>query len=178
MRSAAACRWARPADSPCSNARTGQPACNCAATVNPATRTTCRRRIPKASARNWRWDALARAGIDAGEVGYLNLHGTATPANDKVEAIAVSALFPDTLHASSTKGWTGHTLGAAGIVESVFALLALEHGVLPGTLNSHERDAACGAQIRLDNAERGIGYAMNNSFGFGGNNCSLVFGAA
>ena len=123
-------------------------------------------------------DALSRAGIGAADVGYLNLHGTATPANDKVEAMAVSALFPDTLHASSTKGWTGHTLGAAGIVESVFALLALEHGVLPGTLNSRERDGACGAQIRLDNAERGIGHAMNNSFGFGGNNCSLVFGAA
>ena len=123
-------------------------------------------------------DALARAGIDAADVGYLNLHGTATPANDKVEALAVSALFPDTLHASSTKGWTGHTLGAAGIVESVFALLALEHGVLPGTLNSRERDPACGAQIRLANATRGIGHAMNNSFGFGGNNCSLVFGAA
>ena len=123
-------------------------------------------------------DALARAGIGAGEVGYLNLHGTATPANDKVEAIAVAALFPETLHASSTKGWTGHTLGAAGIVESVFALLALEHGVLPGTLNSREPDPACGAQIRLDNAQRGIRHAMNNSFGFGGNNCSLVFGAA
>ena len=123
-------------------------------------------------------DALARAGIGAAEIGYLNLHGTATPANDSVEALAVAALFPDTLHAGSTKGWTGHTLGAAGIVESVFALLALEHGLLPGTLNSHERDPACGAQIRFDNAEHGIRYAMNNSFGFGGNNCSLVFGVA
>src|SRR3546814_3110539 len=63
--------------------------------------------------------ALARAGIDAADVGYLNLHGTATPANDAVEAHAVAMLFPDTLHAGSTKGWTGHTLGAAGIVESV-----------------------------------------------------------
>ena len=122
-------------------------------------------------------DALARAGIAAAEVGYLNLHGTATPANDKVEALAVSTLFPDTLHASSTKGWTGHTLGAAGIVESVFALLALEHGLLPGTLNSREPDAACGPQVRFDNARHAIRYAMNNSFGFGGNNCSLVFGA-
>ena len=123
-------------------------------------------------------DALARAGVDGAEVGYLNLHGTATPVNDSVEAAAVAALFPDSLHASSTKGWTGHTLGAAGIVESVFALLALEHGLLPGTLNSVTPDAACGPQIRFDNAERGIRYAMNNSFGFGGNNCSLVFGAA
>ena len=123
--------------------------------------------------------ALARAGIEAGDVGYLTLHGTATPANDAVEARAVAALFPDTLHAGSTKGWTGHTLGAAGIVESVFALIALEEGLLPGTLNSDARDPACGAQIHFDNARSGsLRYAMNNSFGFGGNNCSLVFGTA
>ena len=123
-------------------------------------------------------DALARADIDADAVGYLNLHGTATPANDAVEARAVAALFPATLHASSTKGWTGHTLGAAGIVESIFALIALQDGLLPGTLNSRDPDPACGPQIRFDNAERVIRYAMNNSFGFGGNNCSLVFGSA
>ncbi len=120
--------------------------------------------------------ALDRAGIDAAEVGYLNLHGTSTPANDSVEARAVDTLFPATLHASSTKGWTGHTLGAAGIVESVFALLALEDGLLPGILDSAVRDPACGPQIRFDNAQADIRYAMNNSFGFGGNNCSLVFG--
>ena len=119
--------------------------------------------------------ALARAGIEPDAVGYLNLHGTATPANDSVEAGAVAALFPASLHAGSTKGWTGHTLGAAGIVESVIALLALEHGLLPGTLNSTTPDAACGPQVRFDNAERDIAFAMNNSFGFGGNNCSLVF---
>jgi 3-oxoacyl-[acyl-carrier-protein] synthase-1 len=121
--------------------------------------------------------ALASAGIAPGKVGYLNLHGTATPANDAVEARAVAALFPASLHASSTKGWTGHTLGAAGIVESVFALLALREGVLPGTLDSVEPDPACGPQVRFGNAERTVRYAMNNSFGFGGNNCSLLFGA-
>ena len=121
-------------------------------------------------------DALARARIDAGEVGYLNLHGTSTPANDAIEARAVAALFPDTLHAGSSKGWTGHTLGAAGIVESVFALIALHDGLLPGTLNSTTPDPGCGPQIRFDNARGDIAYAMNNSFGFGGNNCSLVFG--
>ena len=120
-------------------------------------------------------DALARAGIQADEVGYLNLHGTATPANDSIEARAVAEIFPDQLHASSTKGWTGHTLGAAGIVESVIALLALESGLLPGILNSSTPDPACGPQIRFDNARRDIRYAMNNSFGFGGNNASLVF---
>ena len=123
-------------------------------------------------------DALARAGVGAAQVGYLNLHGTATPANDAVEAAAVDALFPPTLHAGSTKGWTGHTLGAAGIVESVFALLALEHGFMPGTLNSEVPDPACGPQIRFDNATGPLRYAMNNAFGFGGNNCSLLFGAA
>ncbi|WP_337243798.1 beta-ketoacyl-[acyl-carrier-protein] synthase family protein [Luteimonas sp. gir] len=122
--------------------------------------------------------ALARGGIDAGQVGYLNLHGTSTPANDAVEARAVDTLFPATLHASSTKGWTGHTLGAAGIVESVFALTALEHGLLPGILESQVHDPACGPQIRFDNAQRTINYAMNNSFGFGGNNCALLFGKA
>lgn len=123
-------------------------------------------------------DALARAGIDAGQVGYLNLHGTATPANDRIEAMAVDALFPPGLHASSTKGWTGHTLGAAGIVESVIALIALESGTLPGILNSTAPDPSCGPQIRFDNDQREIRYAMNNSFGFGGNNCALVFGRA
>ena len=90
----------------------------------------------------------------------------------------MAALFPDTLHASSTKGWTGHTLGAAGIVESIFALIALQDGLLPGMLNSSSADPACGPQIRFDNVDRVIGHAMNNSFGFGGNNCSLVFGRA
>jgi 3-oxoacyl-[acyl-carrier-protein] synthase-1 len=124
-------------------------------------------------------EALARAGVDAADVGYLNLHGTATPANDRVEALAVAALFPGTLHASSTKAFTGHTLGAAGIVESVFALLALEHGELPGTLGSSTPDPACGPQIRFDNARNdALRFAMNNSFGFGGNNCSLVFARA
>lgn len=123
-------------------------------------------------------DALARADLGPEAIGYLNLHGTATPANDSVEALAVAALFPASLHASSTKGWTGHTLGAAGIVESVIALLALEHGELPGILNSTTPDPACGPQIRFDNARSEIHYAMNNSFGFGGNNCSLVFGKA
>ncbi len=120
--------------------------------------------------------ALQLAGIDAADVGYMNLHGTSTPANDGIEAAAIDALFPAALHASSTKGWTGHTLGAAGIVESAIALLALSDGLLPGTLNSEIPDPACGPQIRFDNARADISYAMNNSFGFGGNNCSLVFG--
>ncbi len=123
-------------------------------------------------------EALVRAGLEPQAIDYLNLHGTATPANDSVEAAAIAELFPATLHASSTKGWTGHTLGAAGIVESVFALLALEEGLLPGTLNSSEPDPACGPQLRFETARRPIALAMNNAFGFGGNNCSLVFARA
>ena len=88
----------------------------------------------------------------------------------------MKTLFPGSLHASSTKGWTGHTLGAAGIVESTIALLALQHGFLPGTLNSDQPDPECGPQIRFASQSKPIGYAMNNSFGFGGNNCSLLFG--
>jgi 3-oxoacyl-[acyl-carrier-protein] synthase-1 len=122
--------------------------------------------------------ALARAGLAADAIGYINLHGTATPANDSVEAASISAVFPATTHASSTKGWSGHTLGAAGILEAVIALLALEHGELPGILHCETLDAACGPQIRIDNATRPIDYAMSNSFGFGGNNASLVFGRA
>ena len=122
--------------------------------------------------------ALARAGRTPDEVGYINLHGTATPRNDEVEAAAIAALFPASTHAASSKGWTGHTLGAAGIVESVIALLALEHGLLAGTLNCDEPDPACGPQIARGNRERACRVAMNNSFGFGGNNCSLVFEAA
>ncbi len=122
--------------------------------------------------------ALRRAGITPAEVDYINLHGTATPKNDEVEALAIARLFPATTHASSTKGWTGHTLGAAGIVESAIALNALQHGELPGVLNASTLDPNCGPQIRLANAERRCRYVMNNSFGFGGNNGSLLFGAA
>ncbi|TBR13292.1 MAG: beta-ketoacyl-[acyl-carrier-protein] synthase family protein [Lysobacter sp.] len=123
-------------------------------------------------------DALARGRVDASEVGYLNLHGTATPANDRAESLAIRAVFTDSLHASSTKAWTGHTLGAAGIVESVIALLALQHGELPGTLGAQTPDSDCAPQVRLENACRDVRFAMNNSFGFGGNNCSLLFARA
>ena len=122
--------------------------------------------------------ALNMSGLQPGDIDYINLHGTASQKNDEVEAKIVADLFPTTTCASSTKGWTGHTLGAAGIVESVIALIALESGELPGTLNSRTPDAACGPQIRFEPARADIRYAMNNSFGFGGNNCSLVFARA
>ena len=121
-------------------------------------------------------DALERAGLTPADIDYINLHGTASQKNDEVEAKVVADIFPATTFASSTKGWTGHTLGAAGIVEAAISLLALEHGVLPGTLNSRSLDAACGPQIQRDNAERQVRHALSFSFGFGGSNCVLAFG--
>ena len=119
--------------------------------------------------------ALDRAGIAAADIDYINLHGTASQKNDEAEARVVADLFPSSTFASSTKGWTGHTLGAAGIVEAGITLLALEHGLLPGTLNTQTMDPACGPQIRSENADRAIQRALSFSFGFGGSNCVLAF---
>jgi 3-oxoacyl-[acyl-carrier-protein] synthase-1 len=121
--------------------------------------------------------AITRAGLAPEQVDYLNLHGTATPINDQIEAGAVARLFGEHLRASSTKAYTGHTLGAAGIVESLLALSTIDSGLLPGTLNCDAPDPACGPQILRENTRAEVRIAMNNSFGFGGNNCSLVFGA-
>ncbi len=120
-------------------------------------------------------DALARAGIDPQQVDYINLHGTASRQNDEVEAALIARRFPATTRASSTKGWSGHTLGAAGILEATITLIALERGLVPGTLNTRELDPACGPQIRIDNGEADMRIALSNSFGFGGNNCCLAF---
>jgi 3-oxoacyl-[acyl-carrier-protein] synthase-1 len=119
--------------------------------------------------------ALARGGIEASAIDYINLHGTASRMNDEIEGRVVSKLFPSSTRASSTKGWTGHALGAAGIVEAVISLLALEEGLVPGTLNSTAIDPACGPQIALDNERREMRYALSHSFGFGGSNCVLAF---
>ncbi|MDI3384384.1 beta-ketoacyl-[acyl-carrier-protein] synthase family protein [Xenophilus aerolatus] len=121
-------------------------------------------------------DALARAGLAPDAIDYINMHGTASAKNDEVEAALVARRFPARTHASSTKGFTGHTLGAAGIVEAVVSLLALETGLMPGTVNSVTPDPVCGPQIRLEPARGEVRYALSNSFGFGGNNCALIFG--
>jgi len=122
-------------------------------------------------------EALTRAGLRAQDVDYINLHGTASRQNDEVEAALIARLFPVTTTASSTKGWTGHTLGAAGIVEACITMLAIERGFAPGTLNARVLDPACGPQIRIDNTSRSVRVALSNSFGFGGNNCCLAFAA-
>ena len=121
--------------------------------------------------------ALTRGRVGAHAIGYINLHGTASRKNDEIEAQVVADLFPAHTRASSTKGWTGHALGAAGILEAAITLLSLESGTLPGTLNSRAIDPACGAQLRLENEERAIDFALSNSFGFGGSNCVLLFGS-
>ena len=95
-------------------------------------------------------DALARAALTPDAIDYINLHGTASQKNDEVEARLVADLFPARTRASSTKGWTGHTLGAAGIVEAVITFLSAGDGRwCPGTLNAQELDPACGPQIRI-----------------------------
>lgn len=121
-------------------------------------------------------NALAMADLQPEQIDYINLHGTATSTNDAAEGKAVMALFGSSTACSSTKGATGHTLGAAGGIEAVICALALQHGLLPGGLNTTQRDPAIPLNYLLDNAERRIDYALSNSFGFGGTNCSLVFG--
>ena len=122
--------------------------------------------------------ALERAGLAPDDINYINLHGTASQKNDQVEARLVAQLFPAHTRASSTKGWTGHALGAAGILEAVVSLLALETGFTPGTLNSRSLDSACGPQLRLENGDGHLRHALSHSFGFGGSNCVLLFGQA
>ena len=120
-------------------------------------------------------DALARAGLDASEVDYINLHGTASQKNDEVEAALVARSFRAQTRASSTKGFTGHTLGAAGIVEAAYALLAIRDGFIPGNLNANQPDPACGPQMAWHNERQPVRVALSNSFGFGGNNACLAF---
>ena len=121
--------------------------------------------------------ALETAGLAPEAVDYVNLHGTATRSNDPAEGRAVADVFGTTV-SSSTKGWFGHLLGAAGIVESIVTLLALEHDMLPGTLNTTDLDPDCPNTVLLDNETRDIEVALSNSFGFGGSNCSVIFGRA
>jgi 3-oxoacyl-[acyl-carrier-protein] synthase I len=123
-------------------------------------------------------DALARAGLDAAQVDYINLHGTASQKNDEVEAALVGRAFPARTRASSTKGFTGHTLGAAGVVEATIALLAIEHGLIPGNLGGDMPDPVCGASFAWHNEQQRVDVALSNSFGFGGNNACLAFARA
>jgi 3-oxoacyl-[acyl-carrier-protein] synthase-1 len=124
--------------------------------------------------------AMARAlgDLPRERLSYINLHGTATPANDAAEDAAVTSLFGTDVPCSSTKGWTGHTLGAAGIVEAAIALLAIEHGFMPRSLNTRELDPALRAHVLLGARQAPVDCVLSNSFGFGGTNCAVLFGRA
>jgi 3-oxoacyl-[acyl-carrier-protein] synthase-1 len=121
--------------------------------------------------------ALQRAQLQLADIDYINLHGTGTQTNDAAEDQGVMALFGNRTACSSTKGWTGHTLGAAGIVEAGIALLCMEHGFIPQSLNTQHKDPALHADIVMQPRSTPVRRVLSNSFGFGGSNCSLIFGA-
>ncbi len=122
--------------------------------------------------------ALDSAGLAPADIDYINLHGTASRTNDASEDRAVTSLFDGTTPCSSTKGATGHLLGAAGITEAVISLLAIEHDLMPGSANTRTVDAELKSNYLLANREARVDRVLSNSFGFGGSNCSLVLGAA
>ena len=122
--------------------------------------------------------ALDSAGMDAAGVDYINLHGTASRTNDAAEDRAVCELFGTGTACSSTKGATGHLLGAAGITEAVISIIAIERGLMPGSANTRRLDPALRGHYLLDNRVARVRRVLSNSFGFGGSNCSLVLGDA
>jgi 3-oxoacyl-[acyl-carrier-protein] synthase II len=125
--------------------------------------------------------AIRDARIDPSDVDYLNAHGTSTPAGDIGETVGIRRAFgaaADKLLVSSTKSTTGHMLGAAGVVEAIFSVLAIRHQLVPPTVNLENQDPACDLDY-VPNTPRDarVRTVMSNSFGFGGTNGSLVFRA-
>ena len=118
--------------------------------------------------------ALSTANLAPPDIAYVNLHGTATPANDTSESRGVAEVLGDAVPCSSTKGWTGHTLGAAGIIEAAFALMALESGQLPRSLNTENLDPEIACRVLTASEPARGRRALSNSFGFGGSNCALA----
>ncbi len=123
--------------------------------------------------------ALEDGGIRPEQVGYINAHGTSTPMNDRCETKAIRIAFgahADKLMVSSTKSMPGHMLGAAGAVEAIFTIKALEEGFVPATIGYRNPDPECDLDV-VPNVGRkaSIQYAMSNSLGFGGHNGSLLF---
>lgn len=123
--------------------------------------------------------AINEAGIDNKELGYINAHGTGTPYNDKFETAAIKAALKEEAYnipISSTKSMTGHLLGAAGAVESIVCIKALQEGFIPPTINLDEKDEDCDLNyVPNVGINREIKYAMSNSLGFGGHNATLLF---
>jgi 3-oxoacyl-[acyl-carrier-protein] synthase-1 len=122
--------------------------------------------------------ALARADLEPGDIDYINLHGTGSRANDIVEDRAVYEIFGSGVLTSSTKGWTGHALGAAGIVEAVISCLCLREGFIPANLNLETLDPELHCTVQRVSVNRPIKRVLSNSFGFGGSNCSIILGMA
>jgi 3-oxoacyl-[acyl-carrier-protein] synthase-1 len=120
--------------------------------------------------------ALHAAGLTPGDIDYINLHGTGTKSNDAAEDQAVFNVFGGNTPCSSTKGATGHMLGAAGVSEAIISALCLQHGFMPGGLNTEHIDPALKSAYLLKNKQQKVNFVLSNSFGFGGNNCSLVLG--
>jgi 3-oxoacyl-[acyl-carrier-protein] synthase-1 len=122
--------------------------------------------------------ALNSAGLKPAGIDYLNLHGTATLTNDASEDKAVCDVFGSAIPSSSTKGSTGHLLGAAGIIEAIISIIAIEHALLPGSVHTQNVDPTLRADYLIENRSARVQRVLSNSFGFGGSNCSLVFAAA
>ena len=120
--------------------------------------------------------ALASAELDAGAIDYINLHGTGTPSNDRAESQAVTSVFGPTTPSSSTKGATGHTLGAAGALEAIISAIALQNDLMPGGIHTTRIDPTLTAFYIRENRRSPVSHVLSNSFGFGGTNCSLIFG--
>ncbi|EKO36948.1 beta-ketoacyl-acyl-carrier-protein synthase II [SAR86 cluster bacterium SAR86E] len=122
-------------------------------------------------------NALDDAQINASDVDYINAHGTSTPLGDVAETVALKSVFGSSVpQISSTKSMTGHTLGAAGAIESIFCIKSINDGVIPPTINLINPDPLCDLNYTPLNAtEKDVSVTMNNSFGFGGTNSTLVF---
>jgi 3-oxoacyl-[acyl-carrier-protein] synthase II len=122
-------------------------------------------------------NAINDAEINLSEIDYINAHGTSTPLGDIAETIALKKVFKDAVpQISSTKSMTGHTLGAAGAIESIFCIKAINRGIIPPTINLENPDPLCDLNYTpLVSTEKEVTVAMNNSFGFGGTNSTLVF---
>lgn len=120
--------------------------------------------------------ALAAAGIGAEDIDCIAMHGTGTRANDAMEDRAIAQVFGDRVPASSTKGYTGHTLGASGALEAVMAALCIEDGLIPGCLNIEAADPGFASRIVVENRAARVDRVLKNAFGFGGSNVSLVLG--
>jgi len=131
-----------------------------------------------AGARRAMQAALQTASLRACDIDYINLHGTGTPSNDAAEARAVHALFGSQVPCSSTKGASGHALGAAGALEALICALALQAGLMPGGLNTDEPDTSLQVDYLTSNRRAALARVLSNSFGFGGANCSLLFARA